>query len=103
MPTVPEYSSPQVAPGGLGGASVQGLNPRQLAQGDITAQQTQHTGQDLMNLASINIDAVAKEQMLANQTRVDAALNNVRAAQQQLTYDPQQGYLNVKGDRKSVV
>lgn len=97
MPTVPEYSSPQVAPGGLGGASVQGLNPRQLAQGDITAQQTQHTGQDLMNLASINIDAVAKEQMLANQTRVDAALNNVRAAQQQLTYDPQQGYLNVKG------
>ena len=84
MPTVPEYSSPQVAPAGLGGASVQGLNPRQLAQGDITAQQTQHTGQDLMNLASINIDAVAKEQMLANQTRVDAALNNVRAAQQQI-------------------
>jgi soluble lytic murein transglycosylase len=35
--------------------------------------------------------------MMANQVRVDAALNNVRAAQQKLTYDPQEGYQQRQG------
>ncbi|MDY7579351.1 transglycosylase SLT domain-containing protein [Herbaspirillum sp. RTI4] len=97
MPTVPSYDTAQVAPAGVPNAQIQGLTPRQLAQGEISGQQTELAGQNALNLGVQDVDANAKAQMMANQVRVDAALNNVRAAQQKLTYDPETGYLNQKG------
>ena len=85
MPVVPVYDTAKVQPAGAPNAAIQGLSPRQLAQGEINAQQTEQTGQAMQNLGVSGLDDEAKQQMLANQVRVDAALNNVRAAQQQLT------------------
>lgn len=92
MPTVPTYGGQQVAPSPTSGARftdspIQNAAPGQLQQlGDATAR----TGQALTNIA---VDA----QMMANQVRVDAALNSVRQQQMALTYDPQNGYLAKKG------
>lgn len=97
MPTVPTYDTPQAQAQGLPGVQLQGLSPRALAQGEIAGQTVERSGQNLMQMGANNIDADAKEQMMANQVRVDAALNNVKAAQQSLTYDPTQGYLGIKG------
>lgn len=97
MPTVPTYDSPQVSPQALPGASMQGISPRVLAQGEESAFQTQRIGSDLMNIGTESSAAMDREQMMANQVRVDAALNQVRATQQQLTYDPNTGYVNQKG------
>jgi len=94
---VPLYNSPQVAPAGLPNAQIQGLSPRQLVQGEIAGHEQELAGQNAMNMAQNNMNAEAKAQLLANQIRVDAALNNVRAAQQKLTYDPETGYLSQKG------
>jgi soluble lytic murein transglycosylase len=97
MPTVPTYDTPQVAPSAIPGASVQGLSPRQLDQGQENDRNLQRAGQSLLNLGSETSAAMNREQMLANQVRVDDALNKVRAAQQQLTYDPTQGYISKTG------
>lgn len=97
MPTVPTYDTPQVAPAGLPNINIQGLSPRQLMQGEIAGHEQEQAGQNVENLGIQGMDAEAKENMLANQVRVDAALNDVRAAQQKLTYDPQNGYLSQKG------
>ncbi len=97
MPTVPTYDTPQVAPAGLPNVQIQGLSPRQLMQGEIAGHEQEAAGQAVQNLGVQNLDAEAKANMMANQVRVDAALNDVRAAQQKLTYDPQAGYLSQKG------
>ena len=97
MPQVPLYDTPQVTPANIPGVSLQGLSPRQLMQGEISGMNMEKAGQDMTTLGVQGMDADAKAQMLANQTRVDSALNDVRAAQQKLTYDPQQGYLGRTG------
>lgn len=96
MPTVPNYSTPQVAPQALPGASISGLGQRALAQ-DTSADDLIQGGRALQNLGAQEINAEAREQMLANQVRVDAALNEVRAAQQKLTFDPVDGYSTKTG------
>ncbi|MET3122601.1 soluble lytic murein transglycosylase [Oxalobacteraceae bacterium GrIS 2.11] len=97
MATVPTYDSPQVAPAGAPGVQLQGLSPRQLMQGEIAGHEQEQAGQNVENLGIQGMDATAKENMMANQVRVDSALNDVRAAQQKLTYDPESGYLGQKG------
>lgn len=97
MPTVPTYDTAQAQPQGLPGVRLQGLSPRALMEGEISGANIERSGQNLMNMGANNIDQDAKEQMMANQVRVDAALNTVKAAQQSLTYDPNQGYLGIKG------
>ena len=97
MPTVPTYDTPQVAPAGLPNVQIQGLSPRQLMQGEIAGHDQEQAGQNVQNLGVQGFDQQAHAQMMANQVRVDAALNDVRAAQQKLTYDPNQGYLSQKG------
>lgn len=97
MPTVPTYDTPQVAPAGLPNAQVQGLSPRALMQGEIGGHEMEGAGQTAINYGTGELNADAKEQMMANQVRVDAALNNVRAQQQKLTYDPETGFLNQMG------
>ena len=97
MATVPTYDVPQVAPAGAPNVQLQGLSPRQLMQGEIAGHEQEQAGQNVENLGIQGMDASAKENMMANQVRVDSALNDVRAAQQKLTYDPQTGYLSQKG------
>jgi soluble lytic murein transglycosylase len=97
MPTVPTYDVPQVAPAGLPNVQIQGLSPRQLMQGEIAGHEQEAAGQAVQNLGVQGLDAEAKANMMANQVRVDSALNDVRAAQQKLTYDPASGYLSQKG------
>jgi soluble lytic murein transglycosylase len=97
LPTVPTYDTPQVAPEGLPNVQIQGLSPRQLAQGEIAGQQQEAAGQAVQNIGVQGLDADAHANMMANQVRVDAALNDVRATQQKLTYDPTSGYLSQTG------
>lgn len=97
MPTVPQYSTPDVSPSPLPSASVQGLNPRQLDQGREDDRNLQRAGQTLLSIGADTSAAMDREQMLANQVRVDSALNQVRAAQQKLTYDPQAGFTTRTG------
>ncbi len=101
MPTAPTYDTPQVAPQGLPNASIQGLGPRQLLQGEISGEQTQRAGQSLETMGVQDADFAAKQQMLANQSRVDLATNAVLQAKNDLTYgtqqDPNGGYTAQKG------
>lgn len=97
MPTVPTYDTPQVGAAPLPNVQIQGLSPRQLMQGEIAGHEQEAAGQAVQNLGVQGLDAEAKANMMANQVRVDSALNDVRAAQQKLTYDPASGYLSQKG------
>ena len=97
MPTVPTYSSPQIAPTGVPSAYDPGLNSRLLAEGSGTARQLQSLGKAVQGVGDLVTNEAVDAQMMANQVRVDAALNQVRQAQQNLTYDPQNGYATKKG------
>jgi len=97
MATVPIYGTAEVAPAGLPNVQIQGLSPRELANAEIPGRQTEQLGQNALSLGNEELNASTHAQMMANQVRVDSALNDVRAAQQKLTYDPDSGYLNQKG------
>lgn len=90
--TIPVLQAPQVSMEEAPGVRVHGVdatNPRADTLGAVSSILT-HT-------ATQQVDEAAKQMMLANQVRVDDALNQVRAAQQKLTYDPDSGYLAQKG------
>ena len=92
MPTVPTYNGSGIAPssqpgGGFAAPQVANAAPQQLQQlGDATAR-----------AGAVSANIVNDAQMMANQVRVDAALNTVRQQQLALTYDPQNGYLSKRG------
>ena len=92
MPTVPTYNgagvTPSAAPGG-GFAETQA--------GNAAPQQLQQLGDATVRAGAVGTNIVSDIQMMANQVRVDAALNSVRQQQMALTYDPQNGYLAKKG------
>jgi len=98
MPIVPTYSSPQVAPASVPAAYDPGLNSRLLAEGAANSgRQLQSLGRAIQGVGDVATNEAVDAQMMANQVRVDAALNQVRQAQQDLTYDPQNGYAVKKG------
>jgi len=97
MPTVPTYDSPQVAAAPLPGAQVQGVSPRVLMQAEEPAMQMQRVGRDIQQGAQDLSAFQDRETMMANQVRVDDASNQIRSTMQSLTYDPQAGFLNQKG------
>jgi soluble lytic murein transglycosylase len=93
MPTVPTYDTPQVLPSG-------GPAPyRQPAPVDnqASARQMGNAGAALQDTGALLTQEEVYAQSMANQVRVDAALNTVRQQQLALTYDPENGYLNKKG------
>jgi soluble lytic murein transglycosylase len=90
--TTPVMQTTQVQATNLPNARVQGINAT-----NPNAELEQQAGQALGNLGAQTAEYAARETMLANQVRVDSALNQVRAAQQHLTYDPEAGYLAQKG------
>jgi hypothetical protein len=93
VPKVPTYDSFQVAPSVQPNAR---FNAPQIS--DAPAQQMQQAGQSLMRsgsqFASIEVDAVNQ----ANQTRVNDALNKAVESRLRLTYDPQGGYVHLRGN-----
>lgn len=92
MPTVPTYNGAGVAPSSAAGGS---FAAPQAA--NAVPQQTQQLGDAVTRAGAVGTNIVTDIQMMANQVRVDAALNSVRQQQMSLTYDPQNGYLAKKG------
>jgi soluble lytic murein transglycosylase len=93
MPTVPTYGGPQVSPtnaqpGGFAAPTDQNAAPQQGAQ---AGEALKSSGTALSNIA---LDM----QQQANQVRLDDALNKTRQQMLSLQYDPQAGYINLKGD-----
>lgn len=97
MPTVPVYNNATVSPSPSPAPYDQGLNPRILAEGQAGPREQIALGQTLQAVDTVRTNEEVEAQNLANQVRVDDALNKVRQAQQQLTYDPDTGYLNKTG------
>lgn len=64
---------------------------------DVADQQTEALGQGLQRLGGAAADIANNVQAMANQTRVDDALNQVKEASLKLTYDPNDGFTNLKG------
>lgn len=95
MPTVPTADNFRVLPTASPSSGIDlGISPEQATTG---ARQTMATGQALTqaggNAAAVQVDALDQ----ANQLRVDDALNQVKEASLNLTYDPKNGYTQVKG------
>jgi soluble lytic murein transglycosylase len=90
--TTPVLQTTQVQASGLPGVRTNGVNLTN-PNADILAD----VGRSVSNLGAQTAEYATREAMMANQVRVDAALNQVRAAQQHLTYDPEAGYLAKKG------
>lgn len=93
MPTVPTYDTQQVTPG---------ITPAPFRQAtqidtDVVGRQMGAAGAALQNAGAQLTQEETNAQALANQVRVDAALNKVRQQQLALTYDEANGYANKKG------
>lgn len=93
MPTVPTYDSAQVMPGA---APAPYRNPAAIDT-QAGARQLGAAGAALQNLGATLTQEEVNAQGMANQVRVDAALNQVRQKQLALTYDPENGFINKKG------
>jgi hypothetical protein len=93
MPKVPTYDNFQVMPGTLPQARVQAQN-----MPDVAGAQLQNTGRALMGLGQdvgrIQLEA-AKQ---ADQVRLNDAMNKAVQAKLRLTYDPNEGFVHLKGD-----
>lgn len=93
MPKVPTYDTPQVAPS-VGPAP---YDQSRAPDNSFGSRQLGAAGAALQQLGAVLTQEEINAQGMANQVRVDAALNKVRAQQLALTYNPDNGYLNRKG------
>lgn len=92
MARVPTYDNLQTSVSPDGVPQYAGPLP-----GEIAARQMQQTGQALgeAGRAATNIALDVQQQL--NQTRVNEAINRAREAAQALTFDPEGGFLTLKG------
>lgn len=92
MARVPTYDNLQtsVSPGGV--PQFAGPLP-----GEIAARQMQETGQALGTASRAATNIALDMQTQVNQTRVNEAINRAREAANLLAYDPQGGFLTLKG------
>lgn len=97
MAKVPVYS-PQVRQAGLPGARQTSSAPPVVQVGDFAAAQTQQMGQNITRAATQLGRIELEMQAEANQLRVDDAINKAKEAALRYTYDPERGYLNIKGE-----
>ncbi len=97
MPRVPTYDSPRVGSTGLPGVRQGGATPPVVDVAGPAARQTQMLGQGLMQAGGAMADIALQAQQEANQLRVDDAMNSARERVMQYTYDPQNGYMSIKG------
>lgn len=103
MPRVPTYDNFQVSPTNLPGAMVRPVGARfdaPFTEGMATApgRQLQQLGQGLTQAGAGLNKVVLDEFEVANQTRVNDALNQAAKARLELTFNPQQGFVNLKGE-----
>lgn len=95
MPRVPTYDSPQAAAQNLPGVQAQSVaSASTLGQGGA---QLERIGQQVVGAGNEFGKIAIDMQNMANQTRVDDALNQARQQALALTFDPQAGYLSLKG------
>lgn len=97
MPKVPTYDSPRVGSAGLPGVRQGGAAPPVVDVAGPAARQNQMLGQGLMRTGGAMADIALQAQQEANQLRVDDAMNQARERVMQYTYDPQNGYMSIKG------
>lgn len=93
---VPSYDNFQtrVAGGGTPGFS----DPGFARNASIAGEQDQKLGQAIEGAASQGVKIAVDVQDEANQLRVTDAMNQARERAMKLTYDPQEGYQNLKGN-----
>lgn len=93
MPRVPTYDNFTVAPN-----TTPQVQIRAPDMPDVAGQQSQQLGQSLNRagnqLSRIQLDAANQ----ANQVRVNDAMNKAMQAKLRLTYDPNEGFVHLKGD-----
>lgn len=92
MPRIPQYNGPQAELTALPNARQQVATP-EGAFGMTQARQSAQLGQALSKTA----DAFQHEANLADQARIDDALNQVGETEFKLTYDKDSGYTNLRG------
>lgn len=95
MATVPTYGGLQVqeSTGPDATFTTPTTNP-----GAIGADQVKQAGEAMIRAGGAGANIALDQMDLANQVKVNDAMNKARAAAQTLTYDPQAGYTNLKGD-----
>lgn len=95
MPRVPTYDDFQATPTtGPAERFVDNIDPNKLSTG---AKQLEDLGNAETQLGNTETGINVDKADLANQLRVEDAMNQARAHAQQLAYDPQEGYLTLKG------
>lgn len=94
MPRVPEYGGLQVMPTIAPGQPVRGIDPNISAQGARDVRNALDGANAMMRASSQIALDFANE---ANGLRVKEALNKLRAEEQRLTYDKNEGYTTILG------
>lgn len=95
MPTVPLYGAQKVDPSALPDPQQNTVSsPSLLGQG--AAQQMQE-GQALEQAGTTASNLMQDHLQMANQVRVNDAVNQLKTFQQSLTYDPDQGFMHQTG------
>lgn len=98
MPRVPTLgNAPRVSPAGLPGVR-QSSNASPALMGGIAADQVQQAGRGVMALGETLNKQAIDAQNEANQIRVNDALNKAVEAKLRRTYDPKEGYSNLRGN-----
>lgn len=92
MPRVPQLDNFGVQPNQLPGGQVRAVAPRV-----DPGQQLQQFGQQLERTGARVMDFENEELKLANQLRVDDALNKALEIENRLAYDPQAGFTSQRG------
>lgn len=97
MPTVPTYDNFQAMPSQGGGPNFFGA-PSGPGAGEIGARQLEGLGQAVQGTGARVAQIASAMQQQVDMVRVNDAVNQARKAAQSLAYDPETGYLNLKGD-----
>lgn len=103
MPRVPTYDQFQVAPTNLPNVQVRPAGvrfdaPFSEAQATAPGRQMQQIGQGLTQAGMAMSKMVADELDQANQVRVNDAMNQAAKARLELTFNPAEGFVNLKGE-----
>lgn len=103
MPKVPTYDNFQVEPTNLPNVMLRPAGarfdaPMSADLATLPGRQLQQFGQNMVDAGSKVSRIVADELETANQVRVNDALNQAAKARLELTFNPQTGFVNLKGE-----
>lgn len=91
IPTVSNFSN------GLNTTSTTSIVNAPDASASIAAKQTQELGGAISNFGQVQTAIEIDKATMANQLRVDDAMNQAKAESMRLAYDPKEGYTSLKG------